>query len=160
MKVPRLILLAAISCAAFAAEPDEAKRAALVREPFVQVQKDRSLVGVAPEVGDRPAGFPAFETLTLLPQKGTTSWVLSGTVVSTNAGGKVQGAVIYAGYGDLVGVIGMTNMKGEVLLRISQARGKDGQDMLPDAFYIGSHLTGPTPRVDECLRKYPFREMK
>jgi hypothetical protein len=116
------------------------------------------------------AGHPMFEKLTVqreIPsesQRKTGSserWLISGTVVSTNTGFKVQETPIYIGYDDGVPILrAMSNRLGEVSFYVSPMRFvESGMDRLPNRIYIGDRAVGRFPPRDSFVRRYWLRPM-
>jgi hypothetical protein len=114
------------------------------------------------------AGHPMFEKLTVhreIPSEsarktGTKErWLISGTVVSTNTGFKVQETPIYVGHDDGVPILrAMSNRLGEVSFYVSPTRFVEAQmDMMPNRIYIGERAFGRFPPRDSFVRRYWLR---
>jgi hypothetical protein len=66
-------------------------------------------------------------------EDGGEFWIVSATAVSTNAGMANQGESVYVGFDDEFFVLmAMSNMRGEVLFRVSNFITTDGRRMLPN----------------------------
>lgn len=109
---------------------------------------------ISPQLPGKPgeflaaAGAPAFESLSVRKNPSGNSWMVSGKIVSTNAGGPVQQVKIYTG-GDsrLVQLLAMSDHKGEILFALSPMRSADGKESLPEYLYLDKHshlsVSGP-----------------
>ncbi|WP_075090900.1 rhodanese-like domain-containing protein [Haloferula sp. BvORR071] len=128
---------------------------------MVNVTADGSLAKEAPDESQQhPVGFPAFEQLSIRKDEKNGGWIVSGTVCSTNSGIRYQGVAIYAIYGQWTKLIGMSDMKGEVLLRISSSADKEGKTVTPDFLFVGDHPDAPPLREGTRLRRYPLAPRK
>lgn len=114
------------------------------------------------------AGHPMFEKLTVqreIPSEsgrktGTAErWLISGTVVSTNTGFKVQETPIYIGRDDGVPILrAMSNRLGEVSFYVSPTRFVEaGMDMMPNRIYVGERAFGRFPPRHSFVRRYWLR---
>ena len=112
------------------------------------------------------AGHPMFEKLTVhreIPSEsgrktGTAErWLISGTVIDTNAGFKAQETPIYIGHDDGVPILrAMSNRLGEVSFYVYPAR-ESGMNMMPNRIYIGERAFGRFPPRDSFVRRYWLR---
>lgn len=114
------------------------------------------------------AGHPRFEKLTVhreIPSEsgrktGTAErWLISGTVIDTNAGFKVQEIPIYIGHDDGVPILrAMSNRLGEVSFYVYPMRFVEARmDMMPDRIYIGDRAFDRFPLRDSFVRRYWLR---
>jgi hypothetical protein len=129
-----------------------------IRGPLVEVQADNSVKEVDEYGGRIPIGQPAFEKLTIRKGPEKNTWIVSGTVCSTNAGGVEQGVAIYAGYaGGHFRFVAMSNLKGEVLFSVSPMTDRDAKPILPTHLYVTGHpVPAPTPK-GAVMRRYVLR---
>jgi hypothetical protein len=113
------------------------------------------------------AGHPMFEKLKVQrltsetePKAGSRErWLISGTVIDTNAGFKVQETPIYIGYDDGVPILrAMSNRLGEVSFYVSPTRFVEARmDRMPNRIYIGDRAFGRFPPRDSFVRRYWLR---
>ncbi len=128
---------------------------------MVKVAADGTLAKEAPdEWQQHPVGFPAFEQLSIRKDEKNSGWIVSGTVCSTNSGMRYQGVAVYVFYGQWAKLIGMSDMKGEVLLRISPSTNKEGKSVVPDFLFVGDHPDAAPLREGIRLRRYPLAPRK
>ena len=113
-----------------------------------------------------PAGFPGFQKLAIRKDQERNAWIISGTVISTNSGGLLEGIRIYAGYGDgRFDLVAMSNLKGEVLFSVFPIALTDALKQraslfggapfkVPAHLYIGEPVSTAPSLVGETLREY------
>jgi hypothetical protein len=112
------------------------------------------------------AGHPMFEKLKV--QRLTSGsepkvpsderWIVSATVVSTNAGGTVQGTPIYIGHDDgPPTLVAMSNRRGEIDFTVSPTLWERGIVVMPNRIYIGDHAFGQFPFRGSFVRRYWLR---
>lgn len=119
----------------------------------------------------RQVGHPMFQKLTV--QRITPSeserkvgaaerWLISGTVVDTNAGFKAQEIPIYIGHDDGVPILrAMSNRLGEVSFYVYPTRFVEARmDMMPNRIYLGDRAFGRFPPRDSFVRRYWLRPTK
>ena len=138
-----------------AAEPEPS---GWIRGPLVEVQADNSVKEVDEYGGHIPIGQPAFQKLTIRKGREKNSWIVSGTVVSTNAGGLNQGNAIYAGYaGGFLRLVAMSNRKGEVLVSVSPIADREGKPIAPTHVYVTSDPVPAPTHKGAIMRRYVLR---
>ena len=119
------------------------------------------------EGADIAMGQPAFRSLSvkkvLMEEKSTGEkerWIISGTVISTNAIGTMQGVPIYVGRDDeLPMLVAMSNFKGEILFEASAIVTKDGKRVMPNRIYIafGLNISGGNLAAGSFVRRYTLQ---
>jgi hypothetical protein len=115
----------------------------------------------------RLAGHPMFEKLKvqrLIPSESEQKtgsnerWIISATVVSTNAGGTVQGTPIYIGHDDRPPtLVAMSNRRGEIDFTVSPTLWENRMHVMPNRIYVGDHAFGQFPFRDSFVRRYWLR---
>jgi hypothetical protein len=116
----------------------------------------------------RLAGHPMLEKLTVqreIPSEGgrktgtAERWLVSGTVVGTNAGFKLQETPIYIGHDDGVPILrAMSNRLGEVSCYVYPTRFVEAsKDTMPNRIYVGDRAFGRFPPRDSFVRRYWLR---
>jgi hypothetical protein len=155
MRANLFILLFIITQSLHAAEVSEG---GWIKGPLLQVMDDgNSLKEVDEYGGTIPIGFAAFQKLAIRSGLKENSWIVSGTVCSTNAGGTKQGTAIYAGYsGGQLLLVAMSNLKGEVLFSVSPMWDKEGKTVAPTHLYIGESPHN-TLLKGTIMRRYVLR---
>src|SRR5215207_4228582 len=133
-----ITLITATQClrAATAPEPGSVDSPSWRKGPLVEIQRDGSTLPAKPPIA---IGEPAFQTLTIRKESDATKeyWSVSGVVCSTNAGGTVQGAAIYAGYANRsFELVAMSNLKGDVLFTVTPMADRDGKPIMPTHLYV------------------------
>jgi hypothetical protein len=136
----------------------EVQRSGWVKGPLVEVLADNSVKEVDEYNGPLPIGYPAFQKLAIRKGRKMNTWIVSGTVWSTNAGGVVPGAAIYAGYaGGHFILVAMSNLNGEVLFSVSPMVDSDGKPIVPTHVYVTPDPIMRTALKGAILRRYLLR---
>lgn len=98
-------------------------------------------------------GAPAFETLSVRKHS-DRSWIVSGKIVSTNAGGPRQQVKIYTGRGArLEQLVAMSDHNGEILFALSPQTSPEGKESLPEYLYLDKHSSGWVSGPPEAVER-------
>jgi hypothetical protein len=129
-----------------------------LKGPLVEVLADNSVKETDEYGGSLPIGYPAFQKLAIRKGKKMNTWIVSGTIWSTNAGGVVPGAAVYAGYaGGRFRLVAMSNLHGEVLFSLSPMVGAGAKPIVPTHLYVTPDPMMTTILKGAILRRYLLR---
>lgn len=154
--------MALLCVGAMGSDPGNVESTSWKKGPLMEVAADGSVK--APDEKSwamQPVGHPAFATLSVRQRpvkEGDARWTVSGTLVSTNAGGPVPERAVYVVYDNGVWhLAAMSNLKGEVLFEAFASRDREGKLLKPTHLYVGGHVSGvPRPQTGALLRQYRF----
>lgn len=140
-------------------DPGSVDSESWVKAPLTFKKQDGSVAEVPKETLEQmPAGFPALHRLSIKREpEEKERWIVSAITVSTNAGGPRSEVPIYIRYEDgQWELAALSNLKGEVLFRVSPRPLHSGKTAKPAHLYVGMRVGTADDPGPGSLRQYPF----